>query len=243
LSHRNHQIVFELRQITKQYSKVSGIQAVKNISLQIRAGEFLILFGPSGCGKSTLLNILYGLESPTSGEVFLRGKNLFNMDDKELDKIHRQKIGYVFQQFSFLRTLTVIDNVCLPQMFGDKKISQRKKRAYDLLKLFSLEEYANRYPQELSGGQQQRISLARAMMNNPRILFLDEPTGNLDQKTGDKVMNVLKDINRHSHKTIVMVTHNRKYVDYAHRAIFMQDGEIASEKNYHRLLFLSSLAD
>lgn len=239
MSEREHSIVLEARDVTKQYTSVAESRALKKINLQIRSGEFLMLFGPSGCGKSTLLNILYGLEIPTTGEVFLRGKNLFKMPEEELDIVHQQKIGYVFQQFSFLRNLSVIDNICLPKMFIGESFKNRRRRAMELLKTLNLDQYARRYPQELSGGQQQRIALARSQMNNPWIMFFDEPTGNLDKKTGDHVMNMIKDMNRHSHRTIVMVTHNPKYISYAHRVIYMQDGEIKREKTNHKLMFLA----
>lgn len=235
---REHGIVLEARDVMKQYTSVSESQALKKVSLKIRSGEFVMLFGPSGCGKSTLLNILYGLETPTSGEVFLRGKNVFKMSEKELDIVHQHKIGYVFQQFSFLRNLSVLDNICLPKMFIGEPFGARRKRALELLKMLNLDQYAKRYPQELSGGQQQRISFARGLMNNPWIMFFDEPTGNLDKKTGDRVMDMIKDLNRHSHKTVVMVSHNPDYLDYAHRVVYMQDGEVKGEKVNHKLMFL-----
>lgn len=238
LSGRKHGIVLEARDVVKQYTTVSESKALKGVSLRVRSGEFVMLFGPSGCGKSTLLNTLYGLEIPTSGDVLLRGKNLFKMSERELDNVHQHKIGYVFQQFSFLRNLSVLDNVCLPKMFVGESFKVRRKRALELLAMLSLDQYAKRYPQELSGGQQQRIALARGLMNNPWIMFFDEPTGNLDKKTGDHVMNMIRDLNRHSHKTVVMVSHNPDYLDYAHRVVFMQDGEIKDEKINHKLMFL-----
>jgi ABC-type lipoprotein export system ATPase subunit len=235
---REHGTVLEAKDIIKQYTAVSESQALKGINLKIRSGEFLMLFGPSGCGKSTLLNILYGLETPTNGQVLLRGKDFAKMNDRELDDAHRNKIGYVFQQFSFLRNLTVLDNVCLPRMFGDSSFRSRRKRAFELLQDLHLDQYARRYPQELSGGQQQRIALARGLINNPWIMFFDEPTGNLDNKTGDQVMNYIKHLNRHGHKTVVMVTHNAKYLSYAHRVIYMQDGHIVRQKINHKLMYL-----
>jgi len=243
LSERKHEIVLEAKELVKQYTSVSESQALKNVSVQVRAGEFVMLFGPSGCGKSTLLNILYGLEPPTSGTVTLRGKNIFKMTDKELDIVHQHKIGYVFQQFSFLRNLNVIDNVCMPRMFIGSSFSSRRKRAIEILKTLHLDEYATRYPQELSGGQQQRIALARGIINNPWILFFDEPTGNLDKKTGDRVMNMIKEMNRQSHKTVVMVTHNPKYLDYAHRVVHMEDGKVTHETTNHKLMFLTPAKD
>lgn len=239
LGNRQHGIILEAKNVVKQYGSVSESQALRDISIQIRSGEFVMLFGPSGCGKSTLLNILYGLEVPTSGKVLLRGTNLFEMGEKELDTVHQHKIGYVFQQFSFLRNLSVLDNVCLPRMFIGDSFRNRRRRALELLKELRLDQFAKRYPQELSGGQQQRIAFARGMMNNPWIMFFDEPTGNLDNKTGDKVMNMIREMNRHSHKTVLVVTHNPKYLDYAHRVIYMQDGRVLEEKYNHKLMFLN----
>ncbi|OQB05309.1 MAG: putative ABC transporter ATP-binding protein [bacterium ADurb.Bin212] len=237
---REHYIVVEARNVTKQYSSVSESMALKEVTLKIRSGEFIILFGPSGCGKSTLLNIIYGLERPTKGEVYLREKKLFEMSERELDEVHRYKIGYVFQQFSFLRNLNVLDNVCLPKMFIGEPFNSRRKRAMQLLEELHLDQFSRRYPQELSGGQQQRVALARSQINNPRIMFFDEPTGNLDKKTGLHVMNMIRKMNRHSKKTVVMVTHDPSYLDYAHRVIYMQDGQIIKEKNNHRLMFLTA---
>ena len=228
--HREHTIVIKCENITKEFSKWSKSQALNEVSLEVRSGEYVILFGPSGCGKSTLLNILYGLEKPTQGEVYFRGKNLADYSSNQLANLHQSKVGFMFQQFSFLRSLNVLENIYFPRMLVGAPIHSRKIRALNLLQRVEMAEYAKRYPQELSGGQQQRVALCRALANNPWVLFFDEPTGSLDKKSSKMLMDLIADLNRHSHRTIIMVTHNPEYLDYAHRVIFMEDGKKISEK-------------
>lgn len=235
--HREHSIVIKCENITKEFSKWSKSQALNGVSLEVRSGEYIILFGPSGCGKSTLLNILYGLEKPTSGEVFFRGKNLANYSSNELADLHQSKVGFMFQQFSFLRSLNVTENIYFPRMLAGAGVHSRKTRALNLLERVEMAEFAKRYPQELSGGQQQRIALCRALANNPWVLFFDEPTGALDKKSSKMLMELIADLNCHSHRTIIMVTHNPEYLDYAHRVIYMEDGKILSEKVNRPLAF------
>lgn len=230
--HREPTAVLTCDNVTKEYSKLSQTQALQGVSLRVRAGEYLMLFGPSGCGKSTLLNIMYGLESPSSGTVHFRGIDLYAAKPEMRADKHLRKTGYVFQQFSFFRSLTVLQNIYFPRLIlGQGTRHQHEKKALELLDTVGLpREVASHYPQELSGGQQQRIALARALINNPRILFFDEPTGSLDKKSGDEVMRFVADLNHRLHRTIIMVTHNPDYLHYAHRVLFMEDGQIINEQ-------------
>lgn len=235
--HREHTTVLKCENITKEFSKWSKSQALNGISLDVKSGEYVILFGPSGCGKSTLLNILYGLEKPTQGEVFFRGKNLVQYNSNELADLHQNKVGFMFQQFSFLRSLNVLENIYFPRMLVGASAHSRKTRALNLLEKVEMSEFAKRYPQELSGGQQQRIALCRALANNPWVLFFDEPTGSLDKKSSKTLMDIISHLNNHSHRTIVMVTHNPEYLHYAHRIIFMEDGKKIREEINRPLKF------
>lgn len=201
-------------------------EVLHGINMDIFSGEYVILFGPSGCGKSTLLNIIAGLETVTEGEVRIRDKDITKFNEHQLARTHRTKIGMVFQQFNLLKTLTVLENIALPQVFAGIRYKRRVRRAENLLKVFEFERFRNYNPNELSGGQQQRIAIARALVNNPWILLVDEPTGNLDSKSADEVMQLLKDLNEKSKRTILLVTHNPDYVSHPHRVLYMKDGQI-----------------
>ena len=206
------------------------VNALLNATLEIEPKEYVIIFGPSGCGKSTLLNVIAGLEKPTEGEVDVNEENLGEMNDDQLAKFHCTKIGMVFQAYNLITSLSVRDNVVLPQMFlgiSDKKT--RKKKADKLLDRFGILPQANKIPTQLSGGQQQRIGIARALINDQPIILADEPIGNLDSKSAANVLEILKDLNEKEDKTVVMVTHNPEFLDYAHRVFYMKDGKIENE--------------
>jgi len=221
------QPVIKVKNLVKRFgSGTNTIDILKDINLDIKPSEYVIVFGPSGCGKSTLLNCIAGLEEITAGDVMVRGESLKNKDEDELAIHRRDKIGMVFQQFNLLKTMTVLENIALPQLFKGLDRERRMNRARNLLKLFDLDKFANRRPTELSGGQQQRIALARALVNNPWILLIDEPTGNLDSKAADEVMELIKLLNKKSRRTIILVTHNPDYVYYPHRVIYMKDGQV-----------------
>ena len=206
------------------------VNALLNATLEIEPKEYVIIFGPSGCGKSTLLNVIAGLEKPTEGEVYVNEEDLGEMNDDQLAKFHCTKIGMVFQAYNLITSLSVRDNVVLPQMFlgiSDKKT--RKKKADKLLDRFGILPQANKIPTQLSGGQQQRIGIARALINDQPIILADEPIGNLDSKSAANVLEILKDLNEKENKTVVMVTHNPEFLDYAHRVFYMKDGKIENE--------------
>lgn len=205
------------------------IKVLKNIDLTIHAGEYIILYGPSGSGKSTLLHLIAGLEVPSAGHILIRDRDLAKYSRDELAQLHRTKIGLVFQQFNLIPTLTVLENVALPQVFLRQPIGLRRTKALGILKILSLEKLADHYPTELSGGEQQRVAIARALINNPWILLIDEPTGNLDSSSADDVMRLIRDLNEKSHRTILMVTHNPDYVYYPHRVLYLKDGSITKE--------------
>jgi len=202
-----------------------------NVKVTIEEGEFVIIFGPSGSGKSTLLNMMAGLEFPTGGRIFVRGSNLAKLNNGELAKYHRDRMGMVFQQFNLIKSLNVWENVALPQAAAGVPYGKRKKRAHHLLHLLQVDKYANRHPNELSGGQQQRVAIARALINDPSILLVDEPTGNLDTKMADEVMNLIHDLHYRAQHTVVLVTHNPDYLRYATRVIYIRDGQIEKEEN------------
>ncbi len=206
------------------------VNALLNATLEIEPKEYIIIFGPSGCGKSTLLNVIAGLERPTDGEVSVNEENLGEMNDDQLAKFHCTEIGMVFQAYNLITSLSVRDNVILPQMFlgiSDKKT--RRGKADKLLDRFGILPQANKIPTQLSGGQQQRIGIARALINDQPIILADEPIGNLDSKSAANVLEILKDLNEKEEKTIIMVTHNPEYLDYAHRVFYMKDGRIEHE--------------
>jgi len=204
--------------------------AISDINLEIYPQEYVMIFGPSGCGKSTLLNLIAGLEVPTTGRVQLKEEIISEMDSDQLSKFHCTKIGMVFQSYNLLTSLSVRDNVILPQIFlGSKNFKERKEKANALLRKFGIFEHADKIPSELSGGQQQRIGMARALINDQPIILADEPVGNLDSKSAQNVLNILKELNEKNKKTIIMVTHNPDYLEYAHRVFYMKDGKITNE--------------
>jgi len=200
--------------------------ALDDVSLEIYPGEYVVFFGPSGCGKSTLLYCLAGLLTPTKGEIIVYREKLSDLSPKEMVLYRRMIVGMIFQAYNLIPTLTVLDNVLLPHIFGGLNLKESVKKAKLLLQKFGIENLANRYPSELSGGQQQRVAIARALMYDPPILLADEPVGNLDSASAKIVMDTLKEINEKMGKTIVLVTHEASYLEDAHRVFHMKDGKI-----------------
>ena len=203
--------------------------ALDNVSMEIKEGEFVAVMGPSGCGKSTLLNILGLLDNPTGGTYLLNGKNVDNLKEKERTTMRKGLIGFVFQSFNLINELNVAENVELPLTYLKIKASERKKRVYEILKKMNISHRANYFPQQLSGGQQQRVAIARALISEPKLILADEPTGNLDSKNGEDVMNLLTELNRGG-TTIIMVTHNKHDAAYAHRILNLFDGKIVDSE-------------
>lgn len=232
----NHHPVISCQNLIKTFSlgKERADSALKGIDLDIYSHELVILHGPSGSGKSTLLNLIAGLERPTQGTIKIRSKNISDYNQADLALHHRTKIGMVFQQFNLIPKLSVIENVTLPQVFADKPPAIRLKRAHSLLKLFNLDKYANNAPTELSGGEQQRVAIARALANNPWILLFDEPTGNLDTKSGKEVIDLIVRLNRQSKRTILLVTHNPEYLHIADRIVYLRDGKIVRQEKQRK---------
>lgn len=214
----------------------AAIRAVDGISLEIREGEFVALLGASGSGKSTLLNLFAGLDRATSGSVFVLGQELGAMSSNELSRHRNRTIGMVFQSFNLLPRMTVVENVELPLRLGEVARTERASRVSEALQRVGLTARAGHRPGELSGGEQQRVAIARALVNRPRVLLADEPTGNLDSRTGEEIMNLVAEINRPSSgaapTTVVMVTHERPLAErYAQRLVTIADGRVAREEH------------
>lgn len=201
-------------------------KVLKDISLQVMQGEFVSIMGPSGSGKSTLLYILGGLDAPTSGHVLLNGTDISRFGDEKMSRIRRQKIGFVFQFYNLIPNLNVEENIMLPLLLDGKNMGGYKQQLDRILEIVGLANHRKHKPCELSGGQQQRVAIARALIGNPEILFADEPTGNLDSKTGAEIMNLLREINQNSGQTIIMVTHSPDAAKSSSRVITVQDGMI-----------------
>jgi len=215
---------------TKNIIKTYGIgeaksTILKSISLKIEEGEFVMIMGPSGCGKSTLMNILGLLDVPSKGDIYIKDKKTTKMDENERAVYRRKISGFIFQQFHLISTLTALGNVELPMILDGKDEVTRRKRAKELLQMVNLTERENYRPSQLSGGQQQRVAIARSLSNHPKILFADEPTGNLDSKSGKQVMEILENLHDNG-MTIIMVTHDEYMLKYATKVIRMKDGEI-----------------
>jgi putative ABC transport system ATP-binding protein len=213
---------------TYQMSQIQ-IQALRNINLSIRKNEFVAIVGPSGSGKSTLMNMLGCLDVPTSGTYILDGLEVSNLTDDELAEIRSKKIGFIFQSFNLIQKLTALENVELPLIYMGVRTSERLKRAKSALENVGLGDRLDHKPNELSGGQQQRVAIARALINNPPIIFADEPTGNLDTKSGVEIMNLLKALHKRGN-TIVLITHDNDIAKQADRIIRIHDGVIVEDR-------------
>jgi len=214
---------------TYNSGKSNEFRALVNVSFEIYPEEFVAIFGPSGCGKTTLLNVVAGLETPDSGEISVLGQNLMKMSPKESAIYHRKKIGVVYQSYNLIKSLSVLDNVALPQLFINVGRRERNKKVRVLLERFEVSKQAKRIPTELSGGQQQRVGIARSIVNNPEIILADEPTGNLDSVSAKNVMHLMSDLCEKEKKTVVMVTHNPDQLEFADRVFYMKDGVIIKE--------------
>ena len=204
------------------------VHALRGVSFSIEVGEFVSIMGPSGSGKSTLMNIVGCLDTPSKGTYLLNDKNVGNLDEEQLAGIRNREIGFVFQKFHLLPRSSALENVALPLKYASVKQSERLIRAEEVLDKVGLSHRLTHKPTELSGGEQQRVAIARALVNSPSILFADEPTGNLDSKTGHQVLEIFKDLNKRG-QTIVVITHEREIAEQSQRTITIKDGEIGSD--------------
>ena len=222
--------VIDIDSLTKTYrSGKTSFKALNSVTLKIHTGDFVAIMGPSGSGKSTLMNIIGCLDRPTSGTVIIDGENISSVSDNELALIRGRKIGFIFQKFNLIPTMTALKNIELPMVFLGGTKADRERRAAELLGKVGLTNWATHRPSELSGGQQQRIAIARALSNNPSIILADEPTGNLDTKTGEQIMKLLVSLNKEG-KTILLVTHAIALKRYTNRVVNMLDGKVSEKK-------------
>jgi len=224
--------MIELNNIVKKYfiGEPNELTVLKGLNIRIEAGEFVSIVGQSGSGKSTLMNIIGALDRPTEGEYALNGASISSMTDSELSDVRNKKIGFVFQTFNLIARTTALSNVEVPLFYKGVGKKERTTRAKELLRLVEMEDRMDHLPSELSGGQKQRVAIARALANDPSIILADEPTGALDTKTGNLVMDIFKKINREEKKTIVLITHNEELARQTQRIITLRDGEIISDK-------------
>ena len=217
--------IFKVENVSKVYGKGEAkVVALDNISLEIEEGEFIAIIGPSGSGKSTLLHIMAGLEKPTSGNIYFYGKNMNEMSKRKLTILRREKIGIIYQFYNLIPNLNVEENILLPIEFDRQKVDTEKLK--NIMKFLNLENRKNHLPNELSGGQQQKVAIGRALMINPKIILADEPTGNLDTKSSNEIINLLKEANKKLKQTIIIITHNLEIAKLADRIIKIEDGKI-----------------
>ena len=219
--------IIELKDVKKIYNqgKINELVVLKDIDLEINKGDMIAVYGPSGSGKSTLLHIIGCLDRATSGKVLIEGKDTSKLLDDDLALIRREKIGFVFQQFNLINVFTALENVEMPLIIAGKSKSKARKRATELLKSIGLGERLNHFPNQLSGGEMQRVAIARALANEPSVILADEPTGNLDTKTGSDIIDLIKDLNDKGF-TFIIVTHDSRITKSVKRVISIQDGKI-----------------
>lgn len=226
---QNNDAIVQLKNASKTYHLDGvSVEAVKNISLEIKAGEFISIVGPSGSGKSTLMHLIGLLDKPTSGSIKIEGKKVENLSEAELAKLRNQKIGFVFQTYNLLPRTSALANVMLPLQYAKVKGVNRDELAKNLLSKIGLPHRLKSVPSQLSGGEQQRVAIARALICNPALILADEPTGNLDSKSGQQILGILDGLNKEG-KTVVIVTHNQKIANYPRRKISLSDGQLVSD--------------
>ncbi len=218
--------IIELKNIKKTYTMGEvKVQVLRGISLAIKKGEFAVIIGPSGSGKSTLMNMIGILDKPSTGQVLLHRKNIAHLNEDDLAVLRGKTIGFVFQQFNLIKSMTALENVLLPTLFLDGP--DRTKKGIELLNLVGLGDRVHHKPTELSGGQQQRVAIARSLINDPEIILADEPTGNLDSSSGKAVMDILHKLNKVDNKTIILITHDTDLIKKGTRTIRIKDGKLA----------------
>ncbi|MBN1645920.1 ABC transporter ATP-binding protein [Candidatus Woesearchaeota archaeon] len=229
--------MIELKDVWKIYDMGEvKVNALRGLNVKVYKGEFLSIMGPSGSGKSTAMNMIGCLDVPTKGDVFLSGKNISYLTESDLATIRGEKIGFIFQKFNLINALTAKENIMLPLLFQDMPVDERKKRAEDVLQMVGLGDRMDHRPNELSGGQQQRVAIARALATDPEVILADEPTGNLDQKSGASVMDFLRQLHKDKGTTIVMVTHDKNVAGKADRVEVLIDGAIVDNKKKREVL-------
>ncbi|MEI6144302.1 MAG: ABC transporter ATP-binding protein [Candidatus Berkelbacteria bacterium] len=227
---KQHEIVISVTNVDNNFVVGKNtIRALRNINFNVNATDFIVLYGPSGCGKSTLFNVILGLDKPEKGEIIIRDSKIYNLDDDARAKFRAKKIGMIYQMPYWIKSLNVIENVALPLIIEGESEAQAMKQAKKTLADLEISDLARQIPTQLSGGQQQKAGLARALVSNPWILMADEPTGNLDSKSGEEIMQIFRKLNREHKRTILMVTHNEQYFDYGTRKVEMKDGEIIKD--------------
>ena len=225
---KSKQPVIELKDIWKVYQIGDiKVEALRGVSVSIKQGEFVAITGPSGSGKSTMMNMVGALDIPSKGAIYLDGKDISKLHESDLAEIRGKKIGFVFQQFNLISTLSALENVMLPMEFEEAEdIEEKAKKA---LTIVGLNDRMNHKPKELSGGQQQRVAIARAIANNPEVILADEPTGNLDSKTGKEIMDLFNKLHKEG-KTVILITHDLNLVRYGERIVILRDGKVSNEK-------------
>jgi putative ABC transport system ATP-binding protein len=228
----SEQVVLQTENVTKEYKMGQvTVHALRGVSMTVKAGELLGIIGPSGSGKSTLLGLIGGLDTPTNGRVIIDGVDVTNMDEASLTRVRNEKIGFVFQFFNLVPTLTALENVSLPIQFSRKNNTNANKRARELLDMLGLKDRMRNRPSQLSGGQQQRVAIARALANEPAIILADEPTGSLDSETGEVVMNTLRNVQKQLGTAVIIVTHDPALASSMPRLISLQDGRVDEDNS------------
>lgn len=223
--------VIKLENVQKTYYLGEDIvRAVDNASLEIKKGEYASILGTSGSGKSTLMHVIGLLDKPTSGKILINGKDVSKLNDDEISQLRNNFVGFVFQQFNLINKLTVLENVALPATYYKGKLNfDPMKRAAELLEQFGMGKRLNFYPNKISGGQQQRVAIARSLIMSPDLILADEPTGNLDSKTGDEILQILEDLNKKTGVTVIIVTHEKEVADRTRRQIYIKDGKVVTK--------------
>lgn len=223
-------IILKTEHISKIFNSQAGrVIALSDVNLKVKRGEFVSIMGPSGCGKSTLLNMIGALDRPTSGKVYINGLDIFSLEYSDLAVMRNRLIGFVFQSYNLINRSTIQNNVKLPAIIAGMSKSEANYRSMKILEALGIADKAKQRPVNLSGGQQQRVAIARCLINNPAIILADEPTGNLDTKTGADIFDMLKTLSKRFHRTIIMVTHNPELAESTDRTIIMKDGRIEKE--------------